>query len=306
MRNEKITVVIPCYNEEVTIEKVIKDFRKELPQAEIIVINNNSTDRTEAIAKQAGAKVIRESRQGKGYAIDKMFNEVESDIYIMVDGDDTYPADAIHSLLKPIYEEEANIVVGSRLQDHSDKAFRKFHKFGNNLVKSLVNYIGRANLKDIMSGYRVFTKDIVRKIPILTSGFEIETEFTIQMLYYNIKIVEVDVLYKERPHGSFSKLNTVQDGFRVIVLILRLLRAFRPLQFFTLIALILMSSSFMAGYFPISDYLNNPNHYVEHVPLAILASGLAILSFGFFFLGVILHVINYRIKELHNIVIRAK
>lgn len=304
MLRKSICVVIPCYNEGVTIKKVIKDFKTELPDADIIVINNNSTDDSEEIAINNGAKVIREPRQGKGFVVEKIVKELDYDIYIMVDGDDTYPANKIHDLLKPIIEQKADIVVGSRLQHYSTSAFKKFHKLGNNLVRFLVNFTGDANLRDIMSGYRVFTRDLAKKIPIISSGFEIETELTIQMLYYNVKIVEIDVPYKERPEGSFSKLNTYKDGFRVVSLIFRLLRTFKPLYFFSLVSMVFLTFSLIAGYFPIYDYLNNPNHYVEHVPLAILASGLALISIGTFFVGILLHTINYRIKELHSVITR--
>jgi len=302
----KIAVLIPCYNEELTIGKVIDDFRRELGSATIYVFDNCSTDATAAIAIERGAVVIKEPRKGKGFVVENMFDSVDADIYVMVDGDDTYPAESVNELISPILAEEADMVVGARLGNYDDKSFRRLHVFGNNLVCRLVNLLGRARLTDIMSGYRAFSRRAVDRIPVVSTGFEIETEMTIQVLYYKMKAVEVDVPYRGRPHGSESKLRTFSDGFRVLWKIFSLFRSLKPLTFFGSVGLVFLFLGLLAGAVPIHDYFSNPNHYVEHVPLAILATGLIVLSGGSIFLGILLHAINWRFWELHNIVTRRR
>ena len=300
----KTVVLIPCYNEEITIGKVIDDFRRELASATIYVFDNCSTDATVAIAAEHGAVVVKEPRKGKGFVVESMLDRINADVYVMVDGDDTYPADQVNKLLEPVLAGDADMVVGARVADSTDKSFRPLHVLGNNLVRRLVNWVGGTQLRDIMSGYRVFNRRVVERIPVVSAGFEIETEITIQMLYYKLKIVEVDIPYQARPTESQSKLRTFRDGLRVLWKIFSLFRAFKPLTFFGGLGLILLVLGLLAGILPIHDYLTD--RYVYHVPLAILATGLIILSAGCFFLGILLHALNARFWELHNVLTRRQ
>jgi glycosyltransferase involved in cell wall biosynthesis len=300
----KIAVLIPCYNEAAAIGKVIDDFKQQLPDADIIAFDNNSTDLTAQIAREHGAKVIPEPRQGKGFVVETMFNHSEADLYVMVDGDDTYPAESVHELIKPVLENQADMVVGSRLSDYADRSFRNLHVAGNKLVRFCINKIMRSNLNDILSGYRVFNRRVLQTIPVVSSGFEIETELTIQMLYYQRKIIEIPVPYRQRPAGSVSKLHTFRDGFRVLWKLFSLYRSLKPLTFFGGIGLFLFLLGLLAGSLPIHDYFTNENHYVEHVPSAILAASLVLLSWLFMFAGLILHMMNRRFRELHNVLTR--
>jgi len=303
---KNIAVLIPCLNEEKTIGKVVDDFRRQLPEATVYVFDNCSTDRAAAIACERGAVVIKEPRQGKGFVVESMFDRIDADYYVMVDGDDTYPADNVQELLEPVLSGDADMAVGARLSDYADKSFRPLHVFGNNLIKVLVNWVGNAHLTDILSGYRVFNRHVVGCIPVVSSGFEVETEMTIQMLYYRLKIVEVPIPYKARPKGSVSKLKTFQDGFKVLWKIFSLFRAFKPLTFFGGMGLLLLLFGVLAGIAPINDYLIDPNHNVRHIPLAILATSLVILSSGCVFLGILLHALNWRFRELHNVLTRKR
>lgn len=302
----KIAVMIPCWNEEQTLGSVIEAFRRELPTARIIVFDNNSTDQSVEIAHEHAADVFREPRQGKGFVIETMFSTVDADVYVMADGDDTYPAECVHRLIEPVIEHQCDMAVGARLSNHSDDSFRNLHVFGNRLVRFCINKIMGAELKDIMSGYRVFNRQIAQTIPVVSSGFEIETEMTIQVLYYQRKIIEIDVPYRARPEGSVSKLNTFRDGFRVLWKIFSLYRSLKPLTCFGGIGGCLLMMSLVVGFLPVRDYFVNPEHYVEHVPSAILAAGLMMLSFLFMFTGLLLHVINHRFRELHNVLIRKE
>jgi glycosyltransferase involved in cell wall biosynthesis len=303
---EKIAVLIPCYNESPTIGKVVDDFRAALPGAAVYVFDNNSTDNSAAIAREHGAIVHKEPRKGKGFVVESMFAAVDADYYVMVDGDDTYPADYAAKLLEPLAAGEADMAVGARLANFTDKSFRPMHLFGNNLVRRLVNWVGDTNLRDIMSGYRAFTRRVVERIPVVSAGFEIETELTIQMLYYRLRIVEIDVPYRERPAGSVSKLRTFSDGSRVLWKIFSLFRACKPLTFFGSTAIVLLVLGVAAGTFPIHDYFTAPDHYVSHVPLAILAVGLILLACISAVLGILLHAINWRFWELHNVLTRKR
>lgn len=303
---KRIAILIPCLNEEQTIGKVLDDFRKELPEAELFVFDNCCTDNTAEIARKHGANVIREPRQGKGFVIESMFRRVKADCYVMVDGDDTYPAEKVHELLKPVVSGDADMVIGARLSHYTKGSFPPLHVAGNNLVRWIVNRIFRTNLLDIFSGYRVFNERICQCIPVESSGFEIETEITIQMLYYKLKIVEIQVPYRRRPDGSESKLNTFRDGFRVVWEIFTLFRSFKPLSFFGGIGILLFTLAVLAGIPPVLGFIASGYTAVERFPLAILATGLMILSFSSTFLGIMLHEINYRFRELHNIIVRQR
>jgi glycosyltransferase involved in cell wall biosynthesis len=304
LHKPSIAVLIPCQNEQTTIDKVVDDFRRQLPSATIYVFDNCSTDASAAIAVKHSAIVIKEPRKGKGFVVESMFDRIDADFYVMVDGDDTYPADYVHKLLEPVLCADADMSVGARLSNYSEKSFRPLHVLGNNLVRFLVNWAAKAKLTDILSGYRVFNRRVVKYIPVLSSGFEIETEMTIQTLYYRLKIVEIPVPYQARPTGSKSKLRTFSDGFRVLWKIFSLFRSFKPLTFFGGLGLLFLILGILAGIPPIHDYFTDPNHYVHHVPLAILAVGLLILSCVFTFLGILLNAINWRFKELHNVLTR--
>ena len=302
----KIAVLIPCHYEELTIGKVVDDFHRQLSSAVIYVFDNCSTDASASVAREHGAVVIKEPRQGKGFVVESMLANVDTDFYVMVDGDDTYPADCVGKLLEPVLSGDADMTVGTRFSSYTDKSFRPLHVFGNNLVRILVNWVSRAQLTDIMSGYRTFNRRVVGCIPVVSSGFEVETEMTIQSLYYRMKIVEVPITYKPRPTGSESKLSTFRDGFRVLWKIFSLFRAFKPLTFFGGLGLLFFVLGILAGIAPIRDYLTEPDHYVHHIPLAILAASFVILSGGCVFLGVLLHALNWRFIELHNVLTRRR
>ena len=293
-----IAGIIPCYNEELTIGKVVSDFKKLVPEAKIYVFDNNSIDKTAEIAKSSGAVVIREKRQGKGYVVQSMFNKVDADIYIMVDGDDTYDLAQMNRMIAMVTSDEADMVVGTRLETYTDKSFRPFHTFGNKLVKSLINRLFRTNLRDIMSGFRVMNRAFVKNINIMASGFEVETEMTIKALKYGFMIKELDINYKERPVGSFSKLNTFKDGARVIKTIFIIFKDYRPLLFFSMVALLFLLISLCSGYVVVGEFIKT--RYITHVPLAIFASGTMILAIISFITGIILDSVNRRFDEVYS------
>lgn len=235
----RIAVIIPCYNEELTIGKVIKDFKNELPDATIYVYDNNSNDRTGDIAKINGAIVKKEFMQGKGNVVRAMFRDIDADLYIMTDGDDTYPACFVNDLIEPIIKGEADMVVGDRLSNgaYLKENKRLFHNFGNNLVRGIINKLFKTSLKDIMSGYRVFNKKFVKNIPVLSNGFEIETEMTLYALDKKYLIKEIPIKYKDRPNGSFSKLNTFRDGIKVIKTIFFVFKNYKPIIIFSFLSI---------------------------------------------------------------------
>jgi glycosyltransferase involved in cell wall biosynthesis len=292
--------MIPCLNEEATISKVIHDIRRILPQANICVFDNNSTDSSVARAEEAGAVVIREKRKGKGFVVQAMFSKVEADIYVMVDGDDTYDLTRLPEMLRMVAQDDADMVVGSRLADYTEKAFRPLHTLGNRLVASLINRFFGGCLADVMSGLRVMSKDFVKNINITASGFEVETEMTIKALKHHNIVKELDVLYRERPAGSFSKLNTYRDGILVLRTIFMIFKDYKPLLFFSICALLFFVMSVSCGSVVINEFLKT--RYIRHVPLAILASGTMILSMIFFITGVILDCANRRFDEIYHFV----
>ncbi len=306
MAQPRIAVMIPCYNEQATIGKVVDDFRAQLPAAQVYVFDNNCTDRTASIAREHGATVLAEPRQGKGFVVESMLDRIDADYYVMVDGDDTYEAAAVGKLLEPVMSNQADMAVAARLAQFEQQSFRPLHVAGNNLVRGLINRIFGAQLTDIMSGYRSFNRRVVQRIPVVSAGFEVETEMTVQMLYYKMRIVEVPAPYRARPEGSISKLSTFRDGARVLWKIFSLFRAFKPLTFFGSGGLVLLVLGLLAGARPVYDYAHNPGHSVTHVPLAILATGLIVLAALSVFLGVLLHAVNWRFKELHNVLARGR
>ena len=225
----KIAVLIPCYNESKTVAKVVKDYKKVLPEADIYVYDNNSTDGTDKIAKKAGAIVKYEYRQGKGNVIRSMFRDITADCYLMIDGDDTYPAEDARKMCDLVLSGKADMVIGDRLSStYFTENKRKFHNFGNRIVRLLINKLFKNNVKDIMTGYRAFSYEFVKSFPVLSKGFEIETEMTIHSIDKNFKLVEVPVNYRDRPKGSVSKLNTYSDGFKVLKTIATLFKEYKP------------------------------------------------------------------------------
>ncbi len=296
----KIAVSVPCYNEEMTIEKVIRDLRAVLPEAEIYVFDNNSTDRTAEIASKEGATVIREKRRGKGFVVQSIFNKIDADVHIMVDGDDTYDLSPVRKMIAMIRNDEADMVIANRLKIYTSKSFRPLHTFGNKLVRSLINKLFKADLKDIMSGFRVMNRFFVKNINVTASGFEVETEMTIKALKYGYVIDELDIQYKERPSGSYSKLNTFSDGFLVIKTIIMIFKDYKPLLFFSTVSFILFVISILTGFVVIQEFVET--RYIKHVPLAILATGTMILSIIFFMTGVIADSVNRRFDELYNFI----
>lgn len=294
----KISILIPCYNEEITIEKVIKDFKCELPDAEIYVYDNKSTDNTYEIAVRNGAIVKKEYKQGKGNVVRSMFRDVESDIFVLVDGDDTYPAESIHKMIKPIIEGHCDMVTGERLSNGSydqQKNKRTFHSLGNNLVTRLVNKCFRASIHDVMTGYRVFNRRFVKNTPILCAGFELETEMTLHALDKGFRILEVPIDYQDRPSGSSSKLNTFRDGYLVLKTIFRVIKDYQPLTFFSLLSLLFLLCGLTAGIPVIKEFMQTG--YINKIPSAILAVGFILSSGISITCGLILDTIVRQHKE---------
>ncbi|MCR5675168.1 MAG: glycosyltransferase family 2 protein [Lachnospiraceae bacterium] len=306
MNGKKLAVLIPCYNEEATISKVVGDFKREFPEAAVYVYDNNSTDRTAELAAQAGAIVRRETRQGKGHVVRSMFMEIEADCYLLVDGDDTYPAEDGHKLVKPVLEGRVDMAAGDRLSNgrYANENKRRFHDFGNNLVRNVINGLFRSDLKDIMTGYRAFSRRFVKNFPILSGGFEIETEMTLHALDKSFVICEEPIDYRDRPEGSVSKLNTLADGRKVMFTIFSIFKDYQPLKFFGITALIVCLLGILCGLPPILDFIRY--RYVYRVPLAILAAALEMLAINLFTCGVILDTIvknhrrDYMLQLLHD------
>jgi glycosyltransferase involved in cell wall biosynthesis len=296
----KIAAIIPCYNEELTIAKVITDLRNVLPEVNIYVFDNNSSDKTAEIAVSSGAVVIKEKRQGKGYVVQSMFSKVNADIYVMVDGDDTYDIRSVKEMIDLVAGDKADMVVGCRLKKHTGSAFRPLHTFGNKMVRFLINKLFKTHLTDIMTGFRVMNKAFIKNINIMSSGFEIETEMTIKALKYGYIIKEVDINYRERPEGSHSKLNTIRDGILVLKTIFIIFKEYKPLIFFSAVSGIMLLISLLSGYVVVDEFLKT--RYITHVPLAIFASGAMILSIILFITGIILDSVNRRFDELYNFI----
>ena len=274
----KIAVLIPCYNEALTIEKVINDFKKELPEAEIYVYNNNSKDETKEIALRNGAFVVDEYKQGKGNVVRSQFRDIDADIYVMVDGDDTYPADFVHKLIEPIKNGEADMTIGDRLSNgtYQKENKRHFHEFGNNLVRKAINLLFDSKLKDIMTGYRAFNRRFVKNMPVLSPNFEIETEMSLYALDKRYIIKEIPIIYRDRPEGSSSKLNTISDGIKVVKTIARMFKDYRPFRFFGIISLIFLILGLIIGIPVIYEFIKTS--YITKIPSAILATGFVSLS----------------------------
>lgn len=284
---DKIAVLIPCYNEERTIRKVVLDARAALPDAVIYVYNNNSTDKTAEIAKEAGAVVRNEYMQGKGNVIRRMFREIDAQCYVMVDGDDTYPMETAPQMVDLVMHKNADMVVGDRLSStYFTENKRPFHSFGNSLVRSSINHLFHCSIKDIMTGYRAFSYDFVKTFPVLSTGFEIETEMTIHAVYNNMQIDNVIIEYRDRPAGSTSKLNTFGDGFRVLRTIFNLFRSYKPFVFFGILSLILALISVIFFIPVLAAYFSTGK--VAKFPTLIVCCFVMLAAVQSFFSGLIL------------------
>ena len=298
MIRPRIAILIPCYNEELTVRQVIDDFRAELPDADIYVFDNNSSDRTIEIARAAGARIAVERRQGKGYVVQTMFRDVEADVYVMVDGDGTYPAREVHKIIDPILLGEADMVVGSRLTSVSESEFKILNRLGNRFFLWTINFIFKVKLSDILSGYRAFNREFVKNIPIFGGGFETETELSIKALARGYRIVELPVDLKARPEGSFSKIRILRDGFLILNTILTLFRDYKPLTFFGVIGLFFIALGFVPGSVVIVEFARTG--LVPRLPSAVLAVGLVLSGMLFIVVGLILHTIARRFQELDH------
>ena len=300
MKKSKIAVLIPCYNESATIEKVVKDYKKALPDADIYVYDNNSKDHTDEIAKKAGAIVKYEYRQGKGNVIRSMFRDIDADCYLMIDGDDTYPAENAKEMCDLVLSGRADMVIGDRLSStYFQENKRPFHNFGNVLVRKLINIFFKNNIKDIMTGYRAFSYEFVKGFPVLSKGFEIETEMTIHAVDKNFKLVEIPVEYRDRPAGSHSKLNTVSDGFKVLKTIATLFKEYKPVLFFNIIAFILLVFGFIIALPAFIGYFQTG--LVEKFPSLIVGGFLVLASILSISTGMILGVIAKKHKQLYEL-----
>ena len=305
MKDKKIAVLIPCYNEAVTIEKVIKDYKKALPSADIYVYDNNSTDGTDKIAKKAGAIVRYEYRQGKGNVIRTMFREIDADCYLMIDGDDTYPSENAKEMCDLVLSGRADMVIGDRLSStYFSENKRPFHNFGNRIVRFLINFLFKNKVKDIMTGYRAFSKEFVKGFPVLSKGFEIETEMTIHAVDKNFKLVEVPVDYRDRPEGSVSKLNTYSDGIKVIRMIATLFKEYKPFYFFGLFALLFLILALIFGIPVVVEYFKIG--LVPRFPTLIVASIFLVLSMLLWITGIILEVIVKKHKQLYELYLNLR
>ena len=293
----KTAIILPAYNEELTIEKTILDFHQHSPDSRIYVIDNNSSDKTNETANRVikenniKGEVIFVKRQGKANAMNTAFSRINADIYVMADADNTYFGHDLEKLLPPVSSGEYDLVVGNRFTDsgYEKENKRMFHNFGNNLVRRIINLLFNADLKDIMSGYRVLSKNFVKNYPIMCEGFEIETEMTLHCLDKRFNIIEIPITYKDRIEGSFSKLNTFKDGFRVLKTIFNIFKDYRPLLFFSTLSVIFFIGGLLLGIDPVMEFIEF--QYVYKVPSAILATGMMIFSLLFFAIGLILDTI---------------
>lgn len=299
---KKIAVLIPCYNESKTIKKVINDFKETLPEAKIYVYDNNSTDGTDIIAKKEGAILKYEYRQGKGNVIRSMFRNIDADCYLMIDGDDTYSAAQARQMCDMILNHKADMVIGDRLSStYFNENKRPFHNFGNRIVRWLINKLFNNNIKDIMTGYRAFSYDFVKGFPVISKGFEIETEMTIHAVDKNFMLAEIPVDYKDRPEGSISKLNTYKDGFKVLKTITILFKEYRPALFFNIFAFILLLVSFVLGIPVFIEYFKTG--LVPRFPTLIVSGVLLNISLLLWICGIILQVIVKKHKQLYEILL---
>jgi len=293
-RYDDVAVLIPCLNEEKTVAKVVTDFSTVLTGAKIFVYDNNSTDATASMARMSGAIVVHAPRRGKGNIVKQMFDQVDSEVYITVDGDDTYPALAARELIAEFRKGGVDMIVGVRTSSLEDRSYRRFHRFGNRLVASLISRLFAIKVTDVMSGYRVLSREFVKSVPLKSEGFEVETELTLQAATKDFVIREVPIQYGKRPEGSFSKLNTYSDGFLVLKAIFIIFKDYKPLIFFTTLSAVLLVISIITGLRAIDDYVKTGQVY--HLPSAVLATGTMILAALSLSIGLILDTIS----KYHN------
>ena len=295
--NHKIAILIPCYNESKTIAKVVGDFKKQLPEANIYVYDNNSTDNTADIARQAGAIVRYEQRQGKGNVVRRMLADIEADCYLLVDGDDTYPSDNAKEMCNIVLNEHYDMVIGDRLSStYFQENKRPFHDYGNRFVRYAINQIFHSDIKDIMTGYRALSRHLVMSVPLLSEGFEIETELTINVLDNQLRIKQIPVEYRDRPIGSTSKLSTFKDGIKIIATIFRLFRDYKPLVFFSWISSILILASLLILLPVFIEYLQTG--LVPRFPTLIVCGFIILFAMLLWMCGLILQVLLIRHRQL--------
>jgi glycosyltransferase involved in cell wall biosynthesis len=291
----RIAVLVPCYNEEAAVATVVADFRKALPAAEIYVYDNNSRDRTAAVAREAGAIVRSERRQGKGHVVRRMFADVEADIYVLVDGDATYDAPSAPRMIDKLLDEHLDMVVGFRI-DQSQAAYRLGHRTGNRMLTGFLSSTFGQEFKDILSGYRVFSRRFVKSFPVLSDGFEIETELAVYALELSLPVAEVETPYYARPEGSFSKLNTWRDGFRILGTMLKLYRSERPLRFFTVIGILLALAAIILAIPIVVTFVETG--LVPRLPTAVLSMGLTIVAILSVSSGLVLDTVTRGRREM--------
>ena len=290
----RTTVAIPCYNEATTIVKVVSDFRKELPEAEILVVDNASSDDSGARAAAAGARVVREKRRGKGYVMQTILETVDADVCVIVDGDDTYFAEDVHQLLLPVTSDQADMVVGDRLKEATSVALNDLHRFGNRAILAIINMAFRTDFQDVLSGYRVMNRKFMKAVPLIAGGFETETELTLQALEKGMVIREMPIRYRARPVGSVSKLSPFADGYRILITMAVLLRNHRPLYFFSSIAVGLLiadgvyAAALLAGRLPAYGRLVHGG----------VMGGIALLASGLVLIGILLNAVSAGFQEL--------
>lgn len=297
----KIEISIPCYNEEKTVAKVVQDFRSTVPEADIVVYDNCSDDKTADIAKSAGARVIRVNRKGKGYVIREILETSEADIVVLVDGDDTYEVQDVHLLIQPLVAGAAEMTVGTRLHLNPGK-FRTMHHFGNRIISCLLNALFHTHFTDVLTGYRAFTRKFIEKVPLISQGFEIETEIALQALENGITVKEVPIHFRNRPPGSFSKLSSVKDGYLIILTIICMFRDHRPFFMFALM------SVFMAG-IGLAAWIIGFLNFGRNVVFSIVRkTGVLLieLSVGLFLVGLMLNTVNVRMRELSSLLKRKR
>ncbi len=299
---KRIAILIPCYNEAKTIAKVVTDYKKVLPEADIYVYDNNSKDDTDKIAKKAGAIVCYEYKQGKGNVIRTMFRDIDAECYLMIDGDDTYPKENAREMCDLILDGKADMVIGDRLSStYFTENKRPFHNFGNKIVRFLINKLFRNNIKDIMTGYRAFSYQFVKGFPVLSKGFEIETEMTIHAVDKNFKLVEIPITYRDRPEGSVSKLNTYSDGLKVLKTIATLFKEYRPALFFGLFSILFLILSLIFGIPVLIEYFKTG--LVPRFPTLIVSCIFLILCFLMWVTGLILQVIVKKDKQNYELLL---
>lgn len=301
----KIAVLIPCYNEGTTIGKVVVDFRSELPEADIYVYDNNSTDDTVENAKKAGAIIGYERRQGKGNVVRRMLREIDADCYILVDGDDTYPVENAKEMARMVLEDKTDMVIGDRLSaTYFEENKRPLHDSGNRLVRSIINRIFHSDIKDIMTGYRAMSRRLVETLPLLSEGFEIETEMTIMALDSGLDIRQIPVQYRDRPDGSVSKLNTITDGCRILLTILKLYRDYQPLRFFSMIAALLVVIATIVLIPVLTEYFQTG--LVPRYPTLIVCGFVILFAMMMWVCGIVLEVMLAHQRQLRELIVKRK